>query len=78
MILEQKERDLEAKNSQLESERSRKTSLGAMDAKGYKSVVHARMSEDRIRALEDELEKKVCDNSMDCLIVCFFYKYFQQ
>lgn len=59
-LLEQRERELDSKQGELETERSRKASLGAMDAKGYKSVVHARISEERIHALEDELEKKEC------------------
>ena len=57
---------MDQKQGELETERSRKTSLGAMDAKGYKTVVHARIAEDRVRALEEELDKKVC--KFDCSV----------
>jgi len=58
ILLEQREKELEGKQSQLELEQSRKASLSALDSKGYKSVIQARISEDRIKVLEDDLDNK--------------------
>ena len=58
---EQLKRDLSECKKKLELESAKHPTLQSLDSKGWKSVVVTRMYEEKMKALEEDNEKKVSD-----------------
>ncbi|BFZ24638.1 hypothetical protein BsWGS_27677 [Bradybaena similaris] len=55
---EQQDKELQTTKTKLEVEAAKKSSLHTMDSYGWKSAVQTRMYEEKIKAMEADLEKK--------------------
>ena len=70
VTIEQLRKDLADSKTKLEIETAKHPSGGSADTKGWKSAVVTRMYEGKLKALEEDLEKKVSAFYVWILILC--------
>ena len=59
LTIDQLSKDLDDAKEKLVLEEAKKPSTGSMDTKGWKSAVVTRMYEGKLKAMEEEVSKKV-------------------
>jgi len=59
MTIQQLKKDLDEKKTKLEIEEAKRPSTASLDNKGWKSAVVTRMYEGKMKALEEDVDKKV-------------------